>query len=561
MVLLAACEKNTHTHNYATLKFDNKSHWFECECEEKSNVTLHNIKNGECICGYVVPHSHEYTILKNNETLHWYECICGNKSVVESHNGGTATCNERAVCSICSESYGELEEHNYATLKNNETTHWYECVCGDTSDIEFHKGGTATCAELAVCSVCNIKYGEYSAHQYESKWTYNETYHWHKSTCDCGAKTDFERHTLENSDWCTVCEQVVLPTNGIYYKLSADGSYAAVIAYLGTSTRVNIASTYNGVPVTSIYPNAFENTSITTVIIPDSVTSIGYDAFSGCTSLTSVVIGDNVTSIGNYAFFNCRNLTSVTIGDSVISIGNCAFYRCSSLTSVVIGNSTTSIGNSAFSCCNSLAGVVIGDSVTSIGNYAFYKCSSLTSVYISDIAAWCNISLDDIYANPLHYAENLYLNNQLVTKLVIPDNVTSISYGVFSGCKSLTSIVIPDSVTSIGDYAFLNCSNLTSMVIGNSVSSIGDSAFRNCTTLTSIVIPDSVTDIDSYSFYGCSNLTSVYYKGAASNWAKISMGSYNSNLTNATRYYYSKEKPTTAGNYWHYNEYGNIVVW
>lgn len=162
-----------HTHNYATLKYDNENHWFECECEEKNNITLHNIKNDECACGYIVTHSHEYTTLKTDESEHWYECVCGDKSGIEAHKGGAATCTTLAVCSVCSESYGEFREHNHTALENNETQHWYECVCGDKDSIENHKGGTATYTELAVCSICNVSYGNLKVPSTQMKTYYD----------------------------------------------------------------------------------------------------------------------------------------------------------------------------------------------------------------------------------------------------------------------------------------------------------------------------------------------------------------------------------------------------
>ena len=143
----------------------------------------------------------------------------------------------------------------------------------------------------------------------------------------------------------------------------------------------------------------------------------------------------------------------------------------------------TRIDDKAFYFCTSLTSVTISNNITSIGEDAFSGCTSLTRVYITDIAAWCNISFEGsgeylLYvANPLYYAKNLYLNNNLVTALTIPDSVTSIGNNAFYNCSGLKSVTIPDSVTSIGDYAFCSCTSLTSVTIGNGVTSIGDGAF------------------------------------------------------------------------------------
>ncbi len=172
--------------------------------------------------------------------------------------------------------------------------------------------------------------------------------------------------------------------------------------------------------------NSFAPAGLTEYTIPDSVTSIGYSAFEGCSSLTSVTIPNSVTTIGERAFYDCRSLTSVTIPDSVTSIREETFRACISLKSVTIPDSVTTIGDAAFNSCLSLKSVTIPDSVTTIEERVFYDCTSLTSV-------------------------------------TIPDSVTTIGYAVFYNCSSLTSVTIPDSVTTIGWEAFCNCFSLTSV--------------------------------------------------------------------------------------------------
>ena len=319
--------------------------------------------------------------------------------------------------------------------------------------------------------------------------------------------------------------------------------------------------------VTSIKTGIFRDcSSLANVTIPDSVTSIESYAFYGCSSLKSITIGNGVTLINDYAFSGCNSLTSVyitdiakwctilfysnpleyahnlylngelvtdlvipdgvtlirwhafygcnslksvTIPDSITSIERYAFAYCSSLKSITVGNGVTSIGNYAFSDCRILASITIGDSVTSIGDRTFQDCNCLTSVYITDIAKWCAIEFNDSDSNPLSYANDLYLNGELVTDLLIPDSVTSIGKYAFYGCRRLTNITIPDSVTSIGNSAFSGCSRLTSINIPDSVTSIGGSAFFGCSSLTSVTIPDGVTSIGYSAFSGCSSLTNI----------------------------------------------------
>ena len=323
--------------------------------------------------------------------------------------------------------------------------------------------------------------------------------------------------------YCTSLTSIEIPSS---VTSIGDGAFVVCVSL----TNVTI-----GDGLISIENNTFANcSSLKDIIIPNSVTSIGDYAFSDCTALTNVVIGNSVTKIGDYAFSDCTALTNVTIGNNVTSIGESAFSLCTSLTSIIIPNSVISIGDNAF-YRTSLISVTIGESVTNIGISTFYACTSLIEVCNKSslnitvglpdygcVAYYAKSIITDETQSSIKYIEDYvfyddgteiffvkYLGNQ--TELTLIEYEGGKKYGIYQGAfyynDKITKVIIPNSVTSIGERAFSNCTSLNSIIIGDSVTSIGLCSFNNCTSLLSIIIPISVTRIDYNAFLSCTSLT------------------------------------------------------
>jgi uncharacterized repeat protein (TIGR02543 family) len=312
------------------------------------------------------------------------------------------------------------------------------------------------------------------------------------------------------------------------YTLNSSGN-ALVTGYSGLDTVVEVPESLEGHPVTVISSFAFlDKTSITQVILPDTLKIIGFSAFMGCTMLSSINIPDGVTKIENHAFNNCLSLTSITIPASVSSIVYYPFSEGRDLAEIIVDDdnayysdidgvlfnkdqstmiycppakegtfsvpeSVKVLSPSAFENCRKLTQINIPATIKSWPDMLFFKCESLSDVYVPD---------DVILGKSVFYGCKGLKNVRL------PAGLTQINYNLFFGCAGLTGISLPESINAIMSEAFANCRSLKQLEIPSGVTSIGSNAFANCSSLTQIEFPQGISSIEPFALRGCENLQS-----------------------------------------------------
>lgn len=290
---------------------------------------------------------------------------------------------------------------------------------------------------------------------------------------------------------------------------------------------VNILTRINGNDVTTVHSLG---RNLQSIVIPKYITCIGSYAFANCSSLTEVIFEENstLTAIGNSAFSKCSALTSITIPDSVTTLGDYSFQHCYLLKNITFSKNSKlkSIGkgafsgnqnysgagfsnidipegviqicDEAFSYCNNLESITLPSTLIKVGSSGsdstFGSCKKLKSVYYKGtLEQWCNIQFY-YHAGPCLNGADLFIKEQLITTLTVPDGVTAINSYAFEGCTSILNVVIPDTVASIGKEAFWRCSSMDSIIIGKSITSIDYCAFAGCTALTNIAFVGTVEE-------------------------------------------------------------------
>lgn len=330
-------------------------------------------------------------------------------------------------------------------------------------------------------------------------------------TADYGFESRFDAFAAED----------IIDSEETVFKYEENGGEITITGFKSGSegaTAIVIPQTINGKPVTKIADNAFELlTQVKTLALPDGLKVIGEKAFNH-NAITELVIPDSVTEIGKEAFASCTGLTDVKLPKSLEVISDGIFFSCAALKTVTLPENLKEIGERAF-YYNAITELNIPDSVTRIGKEAFSNCSALKMVFLPE--------------NLKEIGERAFSNSAL-SEISIPDSITQLSAFIFESCKKLVSVQLPETLVSIDAGTFMNCASLKNIVLPDSLVSIGNNAFDG-SALTEITLHEGLNEIGISAFNGtnikeltvpstvkvvtnpigrCKNLTTLNIKGA-----------------------------------------------
>ena len=453
----------------------------------------------------------------------------------------------------CPHAFSEYISNGDATCEEDGTkTAWCDYGCGEADTVTDEGSATG-------CSFTEYKSNGDATCQEDGTKT---------ATCDNGCgETDTvtdEGSKLEHSyvdGVCDGCGQEEY-SQGVQFVLNADGESYSVAKYEGTDTRVLIPSKYKDKPVVAIAKRAFSNNkTMTEIVIPDSIQTLGEYAFEYCEGLTEIILPEGIENLELGVFFSCESLAKITIPISLKTIAADTFQYCNKSTEIYItdikawcgisglgqlmGNATdgvklylngslitdleipdgvTQIADRAFFACTSLTSISIPDSVTHFGDYVFYDCVNLqyelqdglkylgnkNNPYIYLLGAESTgITRASVHEDCKFIGSGAFESCTLLTNVQMPDGVLSICSSAFYGCASLEEITIPTNVTRLGSYAFYGCSTLEMIEIPDGITFVAYSLFEGCSGLTTVKLPSTITEIESDAFEGCTNLTEL----------------------------------------------------
>lgn len=344
-----------------------------------------------------------------------------------------------------------------------------------------------------------------------------------------------------------------------YTVLYSDDSicYSIGVGTYTNESNIVIPSTYNDAPVIAIDDNGFYNDkALVSITLPDTIRTIGFEAFAGCTSLRSFDMPDSVTTMYHRAFFDCKSLSEIKLSKNLKIINSKTFTNCISLKKIELPEGFEKVENDGFTDCIGLQEVYIPKSLKLLNYTAFINCPNIVKVVAYDLESWLSITYRHVTSNPCFYGAKLYFNSTgsevLVTDVVIPEGTKKIKLAAFTGCSSITTVTVPDSVTEIGTQAFGGCKNIKTFK-ANGVTDLDNGVFSDMKALEEVWLEGAVNiNNDVFLFdsalkkihfgkglkklgqrsFGYTALTDIYYPGTVAEWKAISKTAPSNNKGN-----------------------------